>query len=162
LVRSEHDNTRVVRWVVREKGITLAGPAPSALIEPVSSQDLASELYDMLRLINEYWSTAEAIGQGGIQAFFVTLCCRALYTLKTGEVTSKKAATEWASTHIENNWRGLIETAWWRWSNARSTLNGPADPLAVQQTIEVMRYTFEVARRTNCPQCPLQDLLAGP
>ena len=70
----------MVRWVVREKGVTLAGPAPSALIEPVSSKDLASELYDMLRLINVYWSTAEAIGQRGIQAFFVTLCCRALHT----------------------------------------------------------------------------------
>jgi hypothetical protein len=141
LVRSEHDNTRVVRWVIREKGITLAGPAPSALIEPVSSQDLALELYDMLRLINDEWSTAEAIGQAWTQAFFVTLCCRALHTPEMGEVTSKRAATEWASTHIEDTWRGLIETAWSRWRDARATLSGPADPLAVQQTIELMRHT---------------------
>ena len=148
LVRSEHDNTRVVRWVTREKGITLAGPAPSVLIEPVPSQDLALEVYDMLRLINDEWSTAEAIGPALTQAFFVTLCCRALHTLETGEVTSKRAATEWASTHLEDTWRELIETAWSRWRDARATLSGPADPLAVQQTIELIRHTFEIARRT--------------
>ena len=149
LVRSAHDNTRVVRWVIREKGITLAGPLPSALIEPVSAQDLALEVYDMLRLIKDEWSTPEAIGQGWIQAFFVTLCCRVLHTLEAGEVTSKRAATEWASTHIEDTWRGLIETAWSRWRDARATLSGPADPLAVEQTIELIRHTFEVARRTT-------------
>jgi hypothetical protein len=148
LVRSEHDNTRVVRWVIREKGITLAGPPPSTLIEPVSPRDLGLELYDMLRLIKDEWSTAEAIGEAWIQLFFVTLCCRALHTLETGQVTSKRAATEWASAHFEDSWRGLIETAWSRWRDARAALSGAADPLAVRQTIELISHTFEVARQT--------------
>ena len=31
LVQSEHDNTVVVRWVVREHGVALAGPSPATL-----------------------------------------------------------------------------------------------------------------------------------
>src|SRR3712207_1853494 len=35
LVRSDHCNTLVVRWVVRERGIPLAGPDPSTLVDPI-------------------------------------------------------------------------------------------------------------------------------
>src|SRR5712692_4425662 len=35
LVRSDHCNTLVVRSVVREHGVTLAGPSPAALVRPV-------------------------------------------------------------------------------------------------------------------------------
>src|SRR4030042_878222 len=34
LERSAHDNTIVVKWILREKGIVLAGPEPSTLIDP--------------------------------------------------------------------------------------------------------------------------------
>src|SRR5205085_11167366 len=40
LVRSAHCNTAIVRWVVRERGIPLAGPSPSALVDPVPVADL--------------------------------------------------------------------------------------------------------------------------
>ena len=71
LVRSEHDNTRVVRWVMREKGITLSGPKPMSLIDAVSRHDLALEIHDMLRSLTEEWSTPEAIDTAWLQGFFV-------------------------------------------------------------------------------------------
>jgi len=40
LVRSDHCNTLVVRWVVRERGITLAGPSPATLVEPIPVEAL--------------------------------------------------------------------------------------------------------------------------
>src|SRR6201999_2971249 len=50
LVRSEHDNTRVVRWCLREKGITLAGPDPKSLIDPVAPEALKAEVRATLDL----------------------------------------------------------------------------------------------------------------
>ncbi|HVF89868.1 MAG TPA: nucleotidyltransferase domain-containing protein, partial [Blastocatellia bacterium] len=35
LIESDHCNTTVVRWVVRENGITLAGPSPDSLVDPI-------------------------------------------------------------------------------------------------------------------------------
>jgi hypothetical protein len=44
LVRSDHCNTAVVRWVVRDRGITLAGPAPRTLVDPISVETLREEI----------------------------------------------------------------------------------------------------------------------
>lgn len=49
LIRSVHDDTLVVRWVAREYGITLAGPAPDTLIEPVSADELRREVRQTMR-----------------------------------------------------------------------------------------------------------------
>jgi hypothetical protein len=43
LERSNHDNTAVVRWVLREHGVTLAGPDPKALVDEVTADDLRGE-----------------------------------------------------------------------------------------------------------------------
>lgn len=48
LIRSDHDNSLVVRWVVREHGITLAGPPPEALVDPVSADDLRREVLTVM------------------------------------------------------------------------------------------------------------------
>ena len=43
LIQSDHCNTAVVRWVLREKGIALAGPPPDTLIPPISGDVLREE-----------------------------------------------------------------------------------------------------------------------
>src|SRR5262249_7959418 len=42
--RSDHDDTLVVRWVLREHGLVLSGPHPEALVDPVPADDLRSEI----------------------------------------------------------------------------------------------------------------------
>jgi len=44
LVRSDHCNTVVVRWVVREHGVALAGPNPATLVEPIPVEALRQEI----------------------------------------------------------------------------------------------------------------------
>ena len=51
LIMSDHDNSLVVRWVVREYGITLAGFDPKELIDPVPADDLRQEV---LAIMNEW------------------------------------------------------------------------------------------------------------
>ncbi len=145
LVRSEHDNSRVVRWVVREKGIVLAGPDPKSLIEFVSANDLVLQILETLQLISAKWGTVEAMQTLGIQTFFVTLLCRSLHTLETGEITSKKAATEWALLHLNSKWHGLIKDAYAAWQGSRDGLAYPADPDDSEKTIELISYALGVA-----------------
>jgi hypothetical protein len=148
-MRSEHDNSQIVRWLTREKGIVLAGPDPRTLIESVTPGDLALEIRDMLTLVHERWSSLEAIATRANQTFFATLCARALHTLETGTVTSKKAATAWGATNLDPQWRTLVETAWTAWQGNRSGLSGPADPEETKQTIGLIRYALDIASRRS-------------
>ena len=50
LVRSEHDNSQVVRWCLREKGVVLCGPLPKRLIDPVSPAALRAEVRQTMDL----------------------------------------------------------------------------------------------------------------
>ncbi|MER7755435.1 aminoglycoside adenylyltransferase domain-containing protein [Kitasatospora sp. NPDC097643] len=42
------------------------------------------------------------------QRYAVTTYCRALFTLHTGEVTSKRGALEWARETLDPRWRPLL------------------------------------------------------
>ena len=96
LVRSEHDNTQIVRWVIREKGIVLEGPDPKDIIDPVSQADLINDLKTTFNLISDKWNNPESLNSLGMQTFFVTLCARAQHCLHTGTIASKKVASVWA------------------------------------------------------------------
>jgi hypothetical protein len=109
LVRSEHDNTRVVRWCLREKGIVLAGPDPRELIDPVTPDDLRDEVRETMRQVLAV--DLQPMHLHAWQAFWVGLCCRMLYTLAHGAVASKKVSMAWAQGELDPQWRELIATA---------------------------------------------------
>lgn len=146
LVRSEHDNTHVVRWVTRERGIVLAGPDPRALIDEVSADDLREEMHQTMR----DWSATflpdpRVIRQLWHQGLIVISYCRMLHALEKGAVMSKKAAAEWARQNLEARWRPLIEES----LRARPSQSlGPADPQAVAETIAFVEH---VMRRDTMP-----------
>jgi Aminoglycoside adenylyltransferase, C-terminal domain len=140
LVRSEHDNSRVVRWVTREKGIVLAGPHPRDLIDAVSPDALRAEMRETMTRVAAMWlSRPAAIETLWLQAFFVGLYCRMLHTLHTGTVSSKKTAAEWAMATLAPRWRSLIA----RSVGARPAISlGPADPRAVTETLAFVEYAM--------------------
>jgi hypothetical protein len=111
LARSEHDNSRVTRWIVREKGIVLAGPDPRTLIDEVSPDALKDDIRESLRKVAHVMAEPHAMDQRRLQAFFVTLGCRMLHTLETGTISSKKEATAWALATLDARWKTLIEQA---------------------------------------------------
>jgi hypothetical protein len=112
LVRSEHDNTRVVRWVTRTRGIVLTGPNPRELIDEVSADALREEVGDLLhRVATKCIANPDVMTLRRQQAFYVVLFCRMLYSLETGSVTSKRAAAAWACGQLDTRWRPLIERA---------------------------------------------------
>jgi hypothetical protein len=109
LVRSEHDNTQVVRWCLREKGMVLAGPDPRELIDAVTGDDLRAEVRHTMALCAEL--DLEPMHLAAWQTFWVGLYCRMLHTLACGEVASKPASMTWAQQTLDPRWRDLIARA---------------------------------------------------
>lgn len=143
LVRSEHDNSRVARWVVRERGITLCGPGPKTLIDPISREDLRREVRRNLSIYcAPYVAGSSAISAVWQQAFFVTLVCRMLHTLEAGEVHSKKACTAWALGALPAQWHGLIERAAATWAGPQELWHNRPDAPEVALTLKFMSYAM--------------------
>ncbi|MBI5667172.1 MAG: DUF4111 domain-containing protein [Chloroflexi bacterium] len=111
LVVAQHDTDWVIqRYVLREHGITLVGPAPSTLIEPVSPADLRRAIVTFMR---EWWALMldqpAPLLRPGYAGYAVLTMCRVLYTLERGDVVSKPVAARWALTALADDWRALIE-----------------------------------------------------
>jgi hypothetical protein len=138
LVRSEHDNTDVVRWCLREKGVVLAGPPPRELIDPVTPAMLRSEVSRTLDLVLRL--DLEPMHLVAWQAFWVGLFCRMLHTIATGAVHSKKASLAWAQHALDTKWRELIGRAAAVRKGDEAQAGRPADPDDVAATREFGRY----------------------
>ena len=152
LVRSEHDNTQVLRWILREKGVALTGPPARGLIDPVPAEALREEvrvLLDRLAAMDEAALTQPM----WVQTFMALLMGRMLYALSTGRIASKKTAVAFAHRTLEARYAGLIERAW-REREARpegetelaAYFRGSAtDPDDAALTLDLMRHARAVA-----------------
>ncbi|MGH7025528.1 MAG: aminoglycoside adenylyltransferase domain-containing protein [Caulobacteraceae bacterium] len=142
-VRSEHDNTQVVRWSLREKGVVLAGPDPKALIDPVTPEMLRAEVRATMDLAVSLG--LEPMHLKAWQSFWVGLYCRMLHTLSTGRVGSKKAGTAWALAHLDSEWRPLIARAQSIKEGSREQAMEPAAADAIAATRAFVAYAIERA-----------------
>jgi|WetSurMetagenome_2_1015567.scaffolds.fasta_scaffold198830_1 hypothetical protein len=141
LVRSEHDNTQVVRWITREAGVVLAGPPPAELIDPVPVDALKAETRETLaRVLRLVLDEGLALDQLWLQAFFVTLACRTLHALDGGRITSKKAASAWAGRTLDARWRPLIEAALTARLQTLDVRLAPPPADAVAETLVFLRH----------------------
>jgi hypothetical protein len=149
LIRSDHCNTLLVRSIVREQGIALAGPPPETLIEPVPPEALRGEIYTT---INEWGQDIlrdpSRINNRFYQAFVVLNYCRMLHDLQRGQAGSKLAGAEWmVYSGLAGEWVGLIERSWTRRSNPANWVGMPADPDDFGATLEFMRYAMGLSHR---------------
>ena len=143
LVRSEHDNSQVVRWCLREKGVVLAGPAPKDLIDPVTPAMLRAEVRRTLDMVLAL--DLKPMELVAWQAFWVGLFCRILHTLATGQVWSKKAGFAWARQALAPKWQALIADAAGLRKGDASQAGQSADPAKVAATREFALYAREHA-----------------
>jgi hypothetical protein len=130
LVRSEHDDTQVVRWSLREKGVVLAGPDPRDLVDPVTPAELRAEMGRIAAL-------CLAVGLQPMdrvcdQTFWVGLFCRILHTTVAGTLGPR--------------WRGLIERSLAQRSRPEEQRIVRADPADVAATRE---FVAVVVRRLD-------------
>jgi predicted nucleotidyltransferase len=149
IIKSDHCNTIVVRWVVRDKGVILAGPPPKTLVDPISTDLLRMEIMEVItgwgqeildlvprRYNNRFY-----------QGFIVLNFCRMLHDLHTGVNGSKQAGAEWAKTHLDPAWSGLIDRAWSCRPNPAVSVRQTADPEDLASTLEFIKYVIEESKR---------------
>ena len=151
LVRSEHDNTQVMRWILREKGVTLAGPNPRGLVDPVPPEALREEIKSLLDRLGAM-DTAALTEPMWVQCFMALMAGRMLYALATGRIGSKKTAVTFAKRRLEPRFADLIDRAW-REREARPSdpaalaayFREPSDAADAAATLDLIRHARAVA-----------------
>jgi hypothetical protein len=148
LLRSNHCNTVVVRWVVREHGVVLAGPGPASLVDPIPTELLRQDILDDMRgWGHEILTEPERFNNRFYQGFIVLNYCRMLHDLHTGRVGSKRAGAEWAKAALDPSWSGLVDRAWDCRPNPALSVRQPADPEEFDRTLEFVRHVIEASPR---------------
>ena len=144
LIESDHCNTVVVRWVVRENGVTLAGPPPRALVDPISVELLRMEILEVITgWGQEIIANPDRYNNHFYQTFIVLNYCRMLHDLYTGLPGSKLAGAEWAKPNLDLSWSALIDQAWDGRPNPAYSVRQPADPKDFENTLKFVRYVTE-------------------
>ena len=145
--QSVHDNNWHVRWILRERGITLAGPEPQTIVRPIPNAELLGEMRTSLHQIMLIYEEAlhqplNFFNSQFGQSFVVLTYCRMLHTLHTGEVQSKKAGAEWGKEYVEPKWRKLIDRAWDDREGVRFgvKIGQRADEQLLEETLEFVQY----------------------
>lgn len=146
LVRSDHCNTVVVRWVVREHGVALAGSNPATLVEPIPVEALRQEIMQTISgWGRQILAEPDHFNNRFYQTFIVLSYCRMLYDLHTGFVGSKRAGAEWAKATLDPSWAGLIDRAWDGRPNPALSVRQPADPKDFESTLEFVQHVIEAS-----------------
>lgn len=152
--QSTHDNKWHVRWILRERGITLTGQKPEQITQSIPRHELSNEikttmLEEMKAFENEinrprcYWNSRFG------QSFAVLTYCRMLHTLHTGTVQSKKAGMKWARQFVEPKWVNIIDQAWKEREGVRflEKIRQRAEQALLYETLEFIKYA--IAQKDN-------------
>jgi hypothetical protein len=138
---SNHDNTNVVRWSLREHGIILAGPPASELVDEVPIETLRHEIGAVVQNWgNELLAHPDSLNDARRQPYVVLSFCRMLHSLASGRVESKAAGMRWALTALDARWHGLIERAQSKRKGQFSRVGHFPDQQDYRSTIEFIRY----------------------
>lgn len=133
----KHDSDWIMqRYILRKSGIVVKGPELTTLIEPVSPEELKKATKGILE---EWWkpqiTDTHRLVTAEYQSYAVLTMCRALYTLKNGDIASKNYAAEWAKTNGLQNFSKLIDQSLeYRNGKDFNDLGG---------TVEIIRYVIE-------------------
>lgn len=153
LIQSDHCNTVLVRWVIREKGITLVGPPPKTLVEKIDAEILRE---DILKTINEWGkeiiSNPDKYNNRFYQTFIVLSYCRMLHDLKNGTNGSKCAGAEWAKKNLDPFWINLIDRAWEGRPNPEKAVRQSANPEDFAKTLKFIEYVIKESKRYITPK----------
>ena len=141
LIQSAHCNTVLVRWVVREHGVTLAGPAPALLVDPIPVETLRKHIRATIHdWGQEILSHPDPYNNRFYQGFIVLNYCRMLHDLHRGLPGSKLAGAEWAKANLDPSWKGLIDRAWNGRPDPAVSSRQRADPQDFEATLEFIHY----------------------
>jgi len=148
LIESEHDNTIIVRCVLREHEVSLVGPSPKSLVNPIPVGALRQEIIGVINSWGQEIMTEPGrFNNRFYQTFIVLNYCRMLHDLHTGTVGSKRSGAEWVKATQDPSWAELINRAWDGRPNPSRSVRQPADPQDFKSTLEFIRYIIKMSRQ---------------
>ena len=128
------------RYVLRERGITIIGPALRTLIDPVSPDALRQAMVPVLQgWAKQILNNPNEIARRGYQSYTVLSICRILYTLQFGDIVSKPKAASWAKETLGEKWGALIDRTW----IGRHNPGLFASAEDINQTLDLISYALE-------------------
>ena len=144
---STHDNQWHVRWILKERGITLIGQKPETILHVIPQNELLNEIKTAMRQVKGLFEVEinrplSFFNSRFGQSFTVLTYCRMLHTLHTGTVQSKQAGAKWAKEFIDPRWVNLIDRAWKEREGVRFgvKIGQPADATLLDETLEFIKY----------------------
>jgi hypothetical protein len=147
LVRSDHCNTILVRWIIREKRVTLAGPAPKTLVDPIPEELLRAEIFETItKWGQEILQDPSRYNNHFYQSFIVLSYCRMLDDLYRGYPGSKREGAEWAKSVLDPSWSSLIDGAWDGRPDPAQKVQQPADAEDFEKTMRFVEYVMNESR----------------
>jgi len=150
LIPSDHCNTILVRYVLREMGVTLAGPSPATLVDPIPVDAVGEETRATIRdWGREILDRPEVYANRFYQGYLVLSYARMLHDLTVGRPGSKRAGAEWAKARFGPRWADLIDRAWGGRPDPAVSVREPADPADYERTLEFVRLIMGEAERAT-------------
>ena len=129
----------LLRSVLLEYGVTLAGPAPAAFINPVPPEELKqANLASLYGWFEDFLGNPAELENAGYQSYTVLTMCRILYTHERSVIFSKQVAAQWAQERLGEPWNSLIERAW----TGRHHPGIKASPEEIERTQEFIRFVI--------------------
>ncbi len=99
-------------YFVQEYGITLMGPCPETLIDPISQEEFIAAVRE--HALSWYEHVEATRNSRPYQSYAILTMCRALYTLRFKEQVSKRRAAAWAQAELpEYSWL-IAQALKWR------------------------------------------------
>ena len=148
LVRSDHCNTILVRWIVREKGVRLAGPLPKTLVDSISKEVLRAEIFETLtNWGQQILDNPTPYSNRFYQGFIVLNYCRMLHDLHRGCPGSKREGAEWAKSVLDPSWSELIDRAWECRPDPAQKVRLPAHSEDFEKTLRFVKQIMIESRR---------------
>ena len=140
LTRSTHCNTLLVRCVLREQGVTLAGPPPATLIDPVPVDALRRETHrTMQQWGREILDRPDQYRNRFYQGYIVLNYARMLHDLVEGRPGSKRAGAAWAKATLDPAWADLIDRAWATRPDPAVSVRQLPDAADFERTLDFMK-----------------------
>lgn len=148
LVRSEHCNTLLVRWILRERGIKIYGPPAKSLIGPIPVRALREEILRVMHTWGEkILADPDRYANRFYQGFIVLSYCRMLHDYLAGRPGSKKEGAEWAKENLDPRWTGLIDRTWDTRPRPEEQICLTPDPGDFSSTLEFVRYILKESEK---------------
>jgi hypothetical protein len=152
LIRSDHCNTLLVRCVLRDYGVRLAGPSLATLIDPVPVDALRREIRrTMQQWGREILDHPDPYRNRFYQGLIVLNYARMLHDLVEGRPGSKRAGAAWAKETLGPAWTDLIDRAWATRPNPAVGVRQPPDAADFEHTLEFVKTCIRESSSVRMP-----------